>query len=279
MSVAQRDTVSSVRGGDLTGLALRVIAMALTSRACFSASASELSFEIASIRPAPSTIDSSHGPVVVGPKGAPGTEDPGRYSCNYCDVSELVSQAYDVPEYRIFSGNRLPEDRFHIAATMPAETTREQFRVMLQNLLADRFKLRVHHESREMQMFRLLVSSGGSKLKAHVEGASSTAEGQNEMRKRAPGFYYKVQAKSTADFTRVVEGQLHKPVTDATGLDGKYDFDIWWTADYMDAEPLVAPDSPTIYSAIRSLGLKLEPHKGQVDVLAVDHVEKMPTEN
>ena len=242
---------------------------------CTGLCASELAFEVASIRPSP-PLDGSHGPIYVGPKGGPGTEDPGRYWCSFCDVSGLISQAYDVPEYRIFSAYRLPDNRFHIAATLSPETTREQFRVMLQNLLADRFKLSLHHESREMRMYRLVVSPGGPKLKAHVEGGASKTENPQEIRKRPAGFYYKAQGKTMADFVKVVEGQLGKPVTDATGLNEKYDFDIWWTAD-LNAD--AATDLPTIYTAIQSLGLKLDMHKGNVDVIVIDHMQRLPTEN
>jgi uncharacterized protein (TIGR03435 family) len=259
------------------GGVLRTAHLALMLFPGFSANAFEQVFDAVSIKPSP-PMDSSRGPIYFGPKGGPGTEDPGRYWCNYCSLSELVSQAYDVPEYRIFSADRLPEDRFHIVATIPANATRDQFRVMLQKLLADRFKLAEHSERREMQMFRLLASSG-PKVKVHVEGELPASEDRNARRNRAPGFYYKVQAKTMADFAKVIEGQLRRPVADATGLNGKYDFDVWWTANYLDADPGAATDSPTIYSAIQSLGLRLESHKGQIDVVVVDHVQRLPTEN
>jgi len=85
------------------------------------AQTSEPVFEAASIKPSP-PLDSSRGPIYVGPKGGPGTDDPGRYSCTFCDVATLVSQAFDVPEYRLVNANRLPADRFHIVATIPAGT-------------------------------------------------------------------------------------------------------------------------------------------------------------
>ncbi len=82
-----------------------------------------------------------------------------------------------------------------------------------------------------------------------------------------------------SDFSKVIEGQLRSPLTDATGLTGKYDFDVWWTTSHMDADAPATTDSPTIFSAIQSLGLKLESRKGPVEVVVVDHVEKLPTEN
>jgi uncharacterized protein (TIGR03435 family) len=230
--------------------------------------AADPAFEAASIKPSP-PLDSSNGPIFFGPKGGPGDPDPGRYWCNFCNISELIAQAYNLPEYRIVTATRLPEDRFHIVATVPAGATRDQFRAMLQSLLSERFKLTVHRDTRDMQMFRLVVSSGGPKLKPHVDGPPPPVDNKPH----APGVYYKQQGKTTTDLAKVLEGQLRKPVTDATGLSGTYDFDIWWT---IDNDP--ASDAPTIYSAIQALGLKLESHKGTLEVVVVDRVEK-PTGN
>jgi uncharacterized protein (TIGR03435 family) len=253
---------------------LRTALLVLALCIGLSAYASELVFDAASIKPSP-PLRAIRGPFYFGPRGGPGTDDAGRYSCDFCDVAALVSQAFEVPDYQIFSANRLPEDRFHVVATIPAATTREQFRTMLQNLLVERFKLTVHRESREMQMFRLVVASGGPKLKAHVATSKDTIEPTGHV----PGFHYRLQGRTMEDFRRVVEGQLRKPVTDATGLNGQYDFDLWWTTNYLDADAGNATDAPTIYSAIQSVGLKLEARKGQIEVVVIDHVEKSPTEN
>lgn len=75
-----------------------------------------------------------------------------------------------------------------------------------------------------------------------------------------------------AEFAQFVEGYLGGPVTDATGLSGNYDFDIFFTTD-------LDVDAPSLRSAIQSAGLKLESRKGPVEVIVVDHVEKTPTEN
>lgn len=126
---------------------LRSIALAgLILSCCLYSSGQE--FDEASIRPSPE-MNTSNGPVSFGSRGGPGTEDPGRYWCNFCEVSDLISMAYAVPEYRIASTKHLPAGRFHVIATIPPGATRDQFRVMLQNLLAERFGLRVHHEQRQ----------------------------------------------------------------------------------------------------------------------------------
>ena len=92
-------------------------------------------------------------------------------------------------------------------------------------------------------------------------------------------------------FAGMLAGQLGRPVVDATGLTGKYDFALYWAygdgsagrASASDSTPLagaVDPDGPTIFEAVQSqLGLKLEQKKGPVDIVVVDHAEKIPTEN
>jgi uncharacterized protein (TIGR03435 family) len=215
-------------------------------------------FEVASIKPSPE-LDNSNVPVFFGSKGGPGTESPTRYSCNFCEVSDIVSKAYDLPEYRLVSTKRLPTGRFHMIAIIAPGTTQDQFRLMLQNLLVERFGLKVHHDKREMPTYRLLIARGGAKLKPHVEGVSVEVKSSDE--KTPPGFYYKRQA-TLAEFAKVVEGHLRKPVVDATGLAGKYDFDLSWRFDDLDFVEQTPSDLPTLRSAIRSLGLEIDSHKG-----------------
>jgi uncharacterized protein (TIGR03435 family) len=229
-------------------------------------------FDVASIKPS-GPIENGH---FVGYRGGPGTEDPGRYTCTYCDLGMLVESAYEIPYYRLSSTNRLPETRFHVVATVPEGSTPEQFHQMLRNLLADRFQLAVHRETREMETLRLVVAASGLKLKPYVEGEPAIIEDEKSFRTRAPGFYYRVQGRTMRDFADLMSGQLGKPVTDATGLNGKYDFDVWWS---VDLDTRSTTDAPTPEAAIRSLGLKLEPRKGPVEFIIVDHAEKMPSEN
>jgi uncharacterized protein (TIGR03435 family) len=243
--------------------ALQRIAVAL---ALFVGLARGQTFDVATIKPSP-PLGSVSGP--MGPKGGPGTDDPGRYWCNYCQLDYLISQAFDVPFYRIVSAGRLPDDFFHIVATVPPGATPERFRAMLRALLADRFKLTTHGEQREYSMYRLTVSAGAPKLKPHVEGAPP----EQTPPSCSPCISYKQRGKTVAEFAKMLEGRFRSPVEDATGLTGKYDFDLSWS---------VSDDSdsglPTIYAAIQSLGLRLAAGKGKLDAVIVDHVEK-PTQN
>ena len=183
----------------------------------------------------------------------------------------VLTEAYGVPYYRLSGQNRLPDMRFHIVATIPEGATREQFHKMLQNLLVERFQLMVHRETPEMETFLLVVAAGGLKLKPYVEG-----EPPMERKMSGAGMYYQEQGRTLVQFADYVSGYIGRPVIDDTGLSGKYDFNIWFNTD---PDTLASTGSPTLPGAIRSLGLKLEPRKGPVEFVVVDHPEKTPAEN
>jgi uncharacterized protein (TIGR03435 family) len=230
-------------------------------------------FEAASIKPSPA-FDSSAKGLFWGSKGGPGTPTPTRYWCNFCTASDLISEAYDTPAFRLANTKILHADRFHIAATIAPNTTQEQFRLMLQNLLADRFGVKLHHETREMRVLRLQVSRGGAKLKPHSEGTPVQAKPIDE--KAPPGWHFRKQA-TLADFAKIIESQLHKPVVDATGLVGKYDFDLAWRFDDLDEQN--PSNLPSFQSAIRSLGLEIDSHLEQTEVLVIDEIAKSPSKD
>jgi uncharacterized protein (TIGR03435 family) len=125
---------------------------------------SKITFEAASVKPA--------GPYLPGTKysvrGGPGTDDPGRFIFPRATLSNLLMRAYNVPADQISVPawfNNGAAYAYSIAATLPAGTTKDQFRMMLQNLLAERFHLRLHHETRTRPRYALEVASGEPKLK------------------------------------------------------------------------------------------------------------------
>src|ERR1700734_1967440 len=94
------------------------------------------SFDVATIKPA---APPNGGPDPVGMGGGPGTKDPGRYTCSFCNLQMLMAQAYDVAGYQLTIPTALNEGRFEVTAKVPEGATKEQFKLMLQNLLAERF--------------------------------------------------------------------------------------------------------------------------------------------
>jgi len=133
---------------------------------------SQLTFEVASVRPSAPVPPS--GGVYFGPaRGGPGTPDPGQITWSYATLKVMLLTAYDVKNYQISGPAWLDTERYDAIAKVPADGTKEQVRVMWQNLLAERFGLIVHHESREFQVEELVVAKGGPKLK---ETSWDTAE-------------------------------------------------------------------------------------------------------
>lgn len=255
-------------------------------------------FEVASIRPA--LPDDYHG----GTSGGPGTKDPGLFTCQNVDLASLVVVAYDLLWYRYSGPDWMRTTRFNISAKIPEGTTREQFKLMQQNLLAERFKLTIHHQQKEVQGYDLVAAKDGpkmDKIKPSPENpppddpnAYAALSAPPKMDK--DGFPIPpplrgwrtvrdgrriTQPFTDATFDRVagyLANAMGRPVHDATGLKGKYDFVLKWVTDH--GGPVTEDSSPTIFEALQTqLGLKLEPKKEMVDVLVVDHIEKTPTEN
>ncbi len=252
--------------------------------------------------------------MATGPKGGPGTNDPGRWTCTGCNFATLLVEAYQVKRYQLVIPGSIDGEHYDIAAKVPAGATKEQFRLMIQNLLAERFKLTFHHDHKEMAVYDLVVAKGGPKLVEHVEDASQGTAAAVEpdlARMRASRELDKngfpIVPKGCKACTMMVDGKARlvamdatlegfanmlmlrvgKPVFDATGLKGKYDISVTFDGSGMmpmrgrggdnSADPTGAPP---IEDAIQAqLGLKLESKKGNVEMFVVDHAEKIPTEN
>ena len=195
--------------------------------------------------------------------GGPGSKDPGRIHYPFTNLKTLLQNAYDVKDFQISGPAWLATERFDIEATMPPETTKEQFKVMLQNLLAERFKMTVHRETKELPMYSLIVGKNGPKLKeSPPETPTAAADADDAPKTPPPPLPAPGQMKFDAegfpifplpagggrgglfmmampDRSRLIaQGQtmqnlaerlssvLTKPVTDATGLKAKYDFTL-----------------------------------------------------
>ena len=280
-----------------------LIAIAL---ACFSlqAQTTKPAFEVASIRPA-----TPLGPMGMRTerRGGPGTADPGMYRCGNCPVSWVLAEAFDLQPFEYVGPDWLQTVRFDFAATAPAGATKDTFRSMLQNLLADRFKLAVHREKKEMPVYELTVAGNGSKLRESAPKDAPKVDGPpGQIQQDRDGFPILAggmtmavvpgHARIRSDnqpmgwLVRMLTGQLQCPVIDATELRAKYDFLVSWSFEDGSASGPSAtgetpaapldPYRPALINAVQSqLGLKLTQKKGQADVLVVDHMERVPTEN
>ncbi len=259
--------------------------------ACLAAQAQ--TFEAASIKPA-----TSLGPLGMASNqhGGPGTPDPGLFTCQNCSLYWVLADAYTIHDYDFSGPDWLQSTRFDWSAKIPAGATGEQFQTMLRNLLAERFKMTVHHETRPMQVDELTVGKGGPKFKESTphEPAKKDDGAPSKLKRDVDGFpilgpgaimalvpghgRMRSQDQPLAQFVQQLSNQLRSPVTDATGLTGKYDFEVSWAWD--EGPGAQAEAAANLVNAVQQqLGLKLERKKGQGDVLVVDHIEKAPTGN
>jgi len=166
-----------------------------------------------------------------------------------------------------------------VKAEGDAALTRDQARAILQAVLAERFKLRVHRETRDLSVYALVVGKSGPKLKEGARDEPSKAS--FDMGASARMVNRKAQISRLADFLSL---QADRPVLDRTGLAGFYDFTLEWRFNPGQQSALGLPEdpdpaAPSLLTAVQEqLGLRLEAANAPVQVLVIDHVEP-PSEN
>jgi len=206
----------------------------------------------------------------------------GRYELRRATMLDLIKTAFGVDADTVLGGpGWLEWDRFDVIAKAPPATSGATVELMLQALLADRFKLAVHKDTRPIQGFVLSVGNGKLKLKAAEGAGDAGCQGQPRSRDIIPYDSISCRGMTMEEFVptlRAAGGYLGGPVLDQTGLKGAWDFDLKWT----DKRELssAGADGITIFDAVeRQLGLKLEPQKVPMPVLVVDRVNEKPTAN
>ncbi len=268
-----------------------------TGRMFAQSSTAPLTFEVASIKP------SSGDEHRVGIQMLPG----GGLRVSGANLKFLLTFAYDVREFQITGGpGWINSDRYDILAKVastgsdspPADpekmtdammkTAREQMQQRLQALFADRFQLTIHRETKEQQIYALVVGKNGPKLQA-----SDTKDGAGPRRMMMGRGQINGQGVELQMLTNQLSNQLGRPVLDRTGLTGHFDIKLEWTPDPgqsatslggapppgVEAPPPPNPNGPSIFTAIQEqLGLRLESQKGPVEMIVIDRMEK-PSEN
>jgi len=196
-------------------------------------------------------------------------------------LRSALQWAYRMKEYQVSGPTWIGDERFDISAKAADAAGEDQLRAMLQNLLADRFKIALHREKKDLPFYALLVAKNGPKL------AAGKADGKGNIQPKGMG----LEAQNTslsevADILTLVATRMNlPPVVDMTGLKGRFDFTV-------DATDLLqslgagnaAPDPSAIMVGVseilqEQLGLRAELRKTLTDVLIVDRAEKLPTEN
>ncbi len=232
----------------------RTLAAALvvcTPLALAQASDRSLQFDVASVKPA---APQPPGRMMMGMRGGPGTPDPGQVTFTNMPLSRIIMNAYNVKSFQVSGPSWLDSERFDITAKIPQGATKEQFHAMLQNLLAERFKLKAHNEQKEVPIYALTVARGGLKIKESPKDAPAGASdagsplpppppgppamgrdgvphmppgGRGELVSIGPnGFRMQGAHETMATLADVLSNQLGRPVIDNTGLTAKYDYTL-----------------------------------------------------
>lgn len=229
-----------------------------------------LSFEAASVKPA--------GPGRLVPlHGGPGTKSPGEIS-GAATMKTLVMRAYGLKSYQVTGPAWMDSEKYEIAAKPPAGASVEDAAAMLQSLLAERFRLVAHKETRQLPIYTMAISKSGPKLKQStpageaenspdVYGAPKLAKGSDGLPELLPGaalsrsyevvlagsdgVLYKLWARkeSMRQLADRLSGQLNRPVSDQTGLTGQYDFTLVWTMEGGGTVPRTDPPPDQIESS------------------------------
>lgn len=248
--------------GRLPALAI-IATLAALSLTCAASAQTPDKFEVVSIRP--NLSGSSNTQIKM---------DGGRLVVTNGSLKTLIRNAYGLLSFQLAGGpNWLDTDMFDIAAEtgQREEVSQERFKRLLQGLLADRFHLKIHLETREEPVYGLVADKNGPKL-AKATGHESSP-GMNTHRESG-----RVIMRGTdvpiSELATNLGNQLGRFVIDRTGLEGHYSF-------LLEFAPVQAQDSdsPSLFSAVREqLGLTLEPQKAPVEVWVIDSAEK-PSEN
>jgi uncharacterized protein (TIGR03435 family) len=247
--------------------------------------AAQPAFEVASVKPAPPPTPGMFKVQMGG--------DPGMVDYKNVSLKTVIARAYQMKDYQVSGPDWLDTERFDIMAKVPANTPASQVPLMLQNLLAVRFKLAVHLDQKVMPVYAMVIGKNGPKLKP-VEG-----EPQGGMRMTIGPKGRQMSGPTTmSGLAGGLSSMMDRPVVDLTELKGTYDVDLEWVPDEREGGGILAkmkamaeassggvpdPSGPTglsLFGALQEkLGLRMEARKSPVDLLVVDSGQKVPTEN
>jgi len=262
-----RVSASKLRGRSVRILAATIFGALLTVAA---GAQTAPAFDVASIRVAQGTAGRE------GMHAMPSSikTEPGVVTMRSASFRSVVRWAYNVVDFQVTGPDWMDQQRYDIVAKTPAGASDEQLRLMMRTLLADRFKLAAHQQTREAQAWVLSVGKNGPKFKESAsDGESSIVPDQKRMSLAVQ----RTQVSQLVDFLAPI---LRAPVLDETGLKGRYDITIAVDKYIPDHVTPITDMVSVIVNAIQQeLGLKLEQKKMPVDFVVVDRAEMTPTEN
>jgi uncharacterized protein (TIGR03435 family) len=192
-------------------------------------------------------------------------------------LRRLIERGYNVKPFQVIAPEWTENVCFDITAKYPEDTKNSDRPAMLKTLLEDRFKLTTHPESKELPGYALVLAKGGLKIKPvepDKENNGTSSHSSNT------GVSLKVTAVSMEDLADYLARRVGSKVIDSTGVTGVYTFELHWTLDASGGPAAgAAAEFAAIQEAFGSLGLRLQAQKVPVQMVVVDHVERVPTEN
>ena len=245
-------------------------------------------FEVASIRKNVSLSDNASV------RGQPG----GRLTVTNNSLRNIIRNAYNVQNFQIVGGPEwINNDRWDIIAKAADDAQPQQMILMLQSLLADRFKLVIRREMRDTAVYALVLARSDGRLGPGLRASSidcaalvaaargrgeplpNTINGRPACGTRSTRGSIVTTAVAMADFARNLAPQTGRPVVDRTGLSGAFDIDLMWTPDQASGPdgppPAAGGDGVSLFAAIQEqLGLKLDAQRAPVDTLVIDSAER-----
>ena len=214
-------------------------------------------FEVASIKPA-------------GQSAARFSLSGNRFTA-HARLHDLMVRAYDLPSFQVIAPDWTSSAFFDVAAIAAAPVSNDQLKSMLQSLLVSRFGMKVHHETREFSLQVIIVSKNGH----HLQPAS----GDGPMERMGDRRRITYRNATVSDLAALLSGGGSTTI-DRTGLTGRFNFVLDWGRYADPNDNSMSALIQALRDAIHSdLGLDFETRKLPIDVIVIDHVEKIPTEN
>lgn len=292
--------------------AQRYLLGALTSVAVFAQTpAARPEFEVASIKPS--------APLGTSKVLAGGHVDGAQVSYTFLSLIDYMVSAYRVRNYQIIGPDWMASERFDITAKMPAGSGAKDVSAMLQALLEDRFQIKMHHDSKDLPVYGLVVGKSGLKMQETPPDAGTETKGDGSKSavdvaavsrpggvtvNYGSGAYFTFadnrfegRKLTTTVMADVLARFTDRPVVDMTNLKGHYDFVMELSPEDFRAmgirsaiaagvalppqaiQMAEAASMDSLFNAVEKLGLKLESRKAPMDVLVIDHAEKTPSDN
>lgn len=239
-------------------------------------------FEVASLKP---SVSASGNRI----EGGPGTSDPLRYTYTSATLEDLIVNAWNIEYFQVASKGPIDRDRFDLTAKIPSGTTTEEFRLMLQNLLKERFRLELHTERRQLSGYALVIAKSGFKPQEHPRGGQFP-----DLPPGKPGIIanhfsrdgyeivlMRVRQMPASEIARALDVPGDGPVVDQTGLTGKYDFTLEYAYPLSESQaPSETPPAPSVFTAVQQqLGLQLVAKRVPFNVVVIDSFDRVPSVN